>query len=75
MLQTGGEGSWMDLGDMSSACMIVPHTCENGGTLMVWVKILQNQFGGILSTVSATIISSNNIEFKTGLYIMANANR
>ena len=58
VVQTGGGGSWVDLGDMSAGCMAIPDTCKSGGTLMVWIKRLENKVGGILSSVYGTRTST-----------------
>ena len=29
----------IDLGDMSNACFVRPHTCSFGATLTVWIKV------------------------------------
>ena len=56
VVKTGGEGNWTDLGNMSVACITRPETCTNGGTLMVWIKVLEDIktiTAGVLSTVGS----------------------
>ena len=61
MLNTGGGvGDWADLGDMSVA-YITRMDCTDGGTLMVWIKRLNDEYGGLLSTLKS--------DFFTGIRI------
>ena len=44
------NGGYAYLGNMSAASITIPETCDNGGTLMVWIKVLEHKHGGCLST-------------------------
>ena len=42
----------MDLGNLSVACMTQPETCDNGGTVTLWVKLLEvGGFQGIITSL------------------------
>ena len=43
---------YVDLGNLSAACMTRPETCETGGTVTLWVKLLEvGGFQGIITSL------------------------
>ena len=56
MVLDGTKRQWVDLGDLSVyTCMMDPVSCgESGGSVAVWMKILNfKRNGGILTTIGA----------------------
>ena len=66
---SNGPSNWADLGDLSAACITIPETCADGGTLMVWFKGRSGGLGGYLSTSSRTFGHTNGTVFGAGLLI------
>ena len=44
------EKQWINLGDLSEACLTDPETCNQGVTVAAWIKIKEcTNRGGIIS--------------------------
>ena len=50
------QSQYVDLGDMSAACITNPSTCgSEGGTVSLWIKITScDTTGGVITSVRTT---------------------
>ena len=69
VIKMDGKGNWVNLGDLSVACITSLYNCTDGGTLMVWMKRQDDTKGGALSTVTKL-----NDEEKSGIQLKLNRN-
>ena len=47
-------GEYSDLNRPTDVCFTLPDTCENGGTMAVWVKIRETTLHDIIYTIIKT---------------------
>ena len=54
---------WMDLGNLSQACITVPESCgTNGGTVAAWIRVLEcEDDGGIVTSFTGTFSSFSSL--------------
>ena len=52
---------WVDLGDLSQACIAIPETCDTqGGTLSVWVRVYDcHAHSAVIGSASTKVEQTN----------------
>ena len=62
VMTNGSLNQWIELLDVSDACLVRPETCSEGASLTVWIKILDYVYGsGIISSRAKSPFLTNGI--------------